>query len=97
MPPLSFGHFPRIAGANGPSVRPGHPLRSLRSASPSLRERDGRPLGSRLRAIGFPVGELIGEGEGLGLAAGVDEDYGVFGLKFRVRIWAIRADMDLPV
>ena len=24
------------------------------------------------------VGELIGEGEGLGLAAGVDEDYGGF-------------------
>ena len=24
---------------------------------------------------GLPVGELVGEGEGLGLAAGVDEDY----------------------
>ena len=73
-------------------VRAGHPLRSLRSASPSLREgegtrrdlfflwvpacagmtvacgNDGRDL------VGFPVPDLVGEGEGLGLAAGVDED-----------------------
>ena len=47
--------------------------------------------------LGFSVGELVGEGEGLGLAAGVDEDYGVFGSRFRVRIRAIGADMDLPV
>ena len=25
--------------------------------------------------VGFPVPDLVGEGEGLGLAAGVDEDY----------------------
>ena len=29
FPPLSFGHFPRITGANRRPVRPGHPLRSV--------------------------------------------------------------------
>ena len=70
VPPLSFGHFHRKRGQT--VGRPGHPLRSLRSASPSLCERDGRPLGSPVyELLGFPVGELVGEGEGLGLAAGV--------------------------
>ena len=31
--------------------------------------------------VGFPVPELVGEGEGLGLAAGVDEDYGGLGVE----------------
>ena len=61
-------------------VRAGHPLRSLRSASPSLREGEvsgaavpERPLGSLLQLV-VVVPDLVGEGEGLGLAAGVDED-----------------------
>ena len=48
-----------------------------------------------LSGMKFPVPELVGEG--LGLAAGVDEDDGSVGARFWVRIWWIRADMDLPV
>ncbi len=51
--PLSFGHFPRTAGATLPPF-PGHtPLTSLRSFAPlSLCERGGRPRGSPLRVSG---------------------------------------------
>ena len=45
-PPLSFGHFPRIAGAIFPPSRPGHPLLSLRSRVPFV-SRKGR-AGHRL-------------------------------------------------
>ncbi len=54
---------------------PGHPLRFcvglLGSASPSLCEGEGDHKGSPLRVV---VPDLVGECEGLGLAAGVDED-----------------------
>ena len=38
------------------------------------------PRASPYLAAWLPVPELVGEGEGLGEAAGVDEDYGDFGV-----------------
>ena len=62
-------------GATRWPIVPGHPLRFcvglLGSASPSLCEGEGDHKGSPLR---FVVPDLVGEGEGLRLAAGVDED-----------------------
>ena len=58
-----------------------HPLRFcvglLGSASPLLCEGEGDHKGSPLRVM---VPDLVGECEGLGLAAGVDEDYWDFGV-----------------
>ena len=53
-------------------------------------------LGERSQIVESLGPNLVGEGEGLGGAAGVDEDYGALESTLPARISAIRADMDLP-